>query len=182
MSSKSAEILVKRKTCIWPGSVLSSVGARSLCTHWKSCVVTEWTVMRWRRFTRRWCSPSSSPAWWGFATSSDKGWIEGCTRTTRGSAQSVSWPDPTASQLAEDAENILADPQHALFFTTFCQAELTTRINCDLAVMTVLCLWLLSLTPETSDSCSKTCISVHELKNNLFYPHIVHCCVLSTFH
>ena len=122
--------------------------------------------MRWRRFTRRWCSPSSSPAWWGFATSSDKGWIEGCTRTTRGSAQSVSWPDPTASQLAEDAddtlfENILADPQHALFFTTFCQAELTTRINCDLAVMTVL--WLLSLTPETQlpDNCLQTRISLH---------------------
>jgi len=50
-----------------------------------------------------------------------------------------------------------------MFFTTSCQAELTTRINCDLAVTTVL--WLLSLTPETSllDSCSKTCISVHKL-------------------
>jgi len=50
-----------------------------------------------------------------------------------------------------------------MFFTTSCQAELNTHINCDLAVMTVL--WLLSLTPETSllDSCSKTCISVHKL-------------------
>ena len=55
-----------------------------------------------------------------------------------------------------------------MFFTTSCQAELTTRINCDLAVTTVL--WLLSLTPETSllDSCLKTCISLHKLILNLF--------------
>jgi len=31
-------------------------------------------------------------------------------------------------------------------------------------------------------SCLKTCISLHKLILNLFYPHIVHCCVLSTFH
>jgi len=50
-----------------------------------------------------------------------------------------------------------------MFFTTSCQAELNTHINCDLADMTVL--WLLTLTPETSllDSCSKTCISLHKL-------------------
>jgi len=46
-----------------------------------------------------------------------------------------------------------------MFFTTSCQAELNTHINCDLAVMTVL--WLLSLT--ILDSCSKTCISLHKL-------------------
>jgi len=61
-----------------------------------------------------------------------------------------------------------------MFFITSYQAELNTRINCDLAVTTVL--WLLSLTPETSllDSCSKTCISLHKLYLNLFYSHNVH--------
>jgi len=53
-----------------------------------------------------------------------------------------------------------------MFFTTSCQAELTTRINCDLAVTTVL--WLSSLT--ILDSCSKTCISVHKLFFKLILP------------
>jgi len=62
-----------------------------------------------------------------------------------------------------------------MYVCNSCQAELSTHINCDLAVMTVP--WLLSLTPETSllDSCSKTSIKTY------FYPHIVHCCVLPTF-
>ena len=47
-----------------------------------------------------------------------------------------------------------------VFFTTSCQAELTTH-KLRLAVMTVL--WLLSPMPETSlqDSCLKTCIRVY---------------------
>jgi len=69
-------------------------------------------------------------------------------------------------------ENILADPN--MFFTTSSQAELATRINCDLAVMTVL--WLLSPTSETSslDSCSKTCISVHKLLKKTYFTLILY--------
>jgi len=59
-------------------------------------------------------------------------------------------------------KNILANPRyvhHLLPGGGSCRAELTTHINSDLAVMTVL--WLLSPTPETSlrDSCSQRCIS-----------------------
>ena len=56
----------------------------------------------------------ASPAWWGFATSSDKGRIEAhVRRVVRLNT------DPTASQLAEDADdtlfgNILANPRHVL--------------------------------------------------------------------
>jgi len=56
----------------------------------------------------------ASPVWSGFATSSDKGRIEAhVRRVVRLNT------DPTASQLAEDAddtlfENILANPQHVL--------------------------------------------------------------------
>jgi len=58
----------------------------------------------------------ASPAWWGFATSSDKGRIEAHVRhAVRLSLYQDT--DPTASQLAEDAddtltlfENILANP------------------------------------------------------------------------
>ena len=62
----------------------------------------------------------ASPAWWSFATSSDKGRIEAHVRhAVRLSLYQDT--DPTASQLAEDAdgtltlfENILANAQHVL--------------------------------------------------------------------
>jgi len=60
----------------------------------------------------------ASPAWWGFATSSDKGQIEAhVQRAVRLNLYHDT--DPTVSQLAEDVddtlfENILADPQHVL--------------------------------------------------------------------
>jgi len=121
--------------------------------------------MRWRRFTSRWCSPISSTLTpvgalqphqikVGLKHTYDArfGWT--CIKT-----------------LTPRCHNLLRTPMtHCsktfypilnMFFTTSCQAELTTRINCDLAVMTVL--WLLSLTPETQlpDNCLQTRISLH---------------------
>ena len=60
----------------------------------------------------------ASPAWWGFATSSDKGRIEAHVRRAI-RLNLYQDTDPTVSQLAEDAddtlfENILANPQHVL--------------------------------------------------------------------
>jgi len=56
----------------------------------------------------------ASPAWWGFATSSDKGRIEAHVRRAV-RLNLYQDTDPTVSQLAEDAddtlfENILANP------------------------------------------------------------------------
>jgi len=60
----------------------------------------------------------ASPAWWVFATSSDKGRIEAHVRRTV-RLNLYHDTDPTASQLAEDAddtlfENILANLQRVL--------------------------------------------------------------------
>jgi len=57
----------------------------------------------------------ASPAWWDFATSSDKGRIEAHVRRLNIYQDT----DRTASQLPEDAddtlfENILVNPQHVL--------------------------------------------------------------------
>jgi len=119
-----------------------------------------------------------SCATWGHRTSpSQKRWLT--PRSVRLNLYQDT--EPTAWQLAEDADDTVFENILAMFFTTSCQAELNTHINCDLADMTVL--WLLSPTPETSlrDSCLKTCISVHKLILNVLYPHIAHCCILSTF-
>jgi len=96
--------------------------------------------------------------------------------------------DPTASQLAEDAddtlfENILADPQHVLHHLLPSRTQHSYKLrprrhDCSLTVKTD----------------ARNFINRHLFKDmyvlvyiNLFfktyfYPHIAHCCVLSTFH
>jgi len=123
----------------------------------------------------------ASPAWWGFATSSDKGRIEAHVR--RAVQLNLHHDtDSTASQLAEDAgdtlfENILADPQHVLHHLLPSRTQHSYKLR-----------------PRRHDSSltvksdARNFITRHVLVyinlffKTYFYPHIVHCCVLSTFH
>jgi len=150
--------------------------------------------MRWRRFTSRWCSPSSSTLLQpggALQLHQIKVGLKQTYDVRFGSTLNLyhawHWPHCVTTCWGRRWHFVRKHSSRSstcsAICTTSCQAELNTHINCDLAVTTVL--WLLSLTPETSllDSCSKTCISVHKLIfKTYFYPHIVHCCVLSTFH
>jgi len=132
--------------------------------------------MRWRQFTSRWCSPSSStllqPAEALLPHQINVGLKH--TYDARFGSTSIKTLIPLCHNLLRTPMTFCSKTFSSIlnmFFTTSCQAELNTHVNCDLADTTVL--WLLSLTPETSllDSCSKTGISLHKLIfKKLFLP------------
>jgi len=130
----------------------------------------------------------ASAAWCGFVISSDKGRIE--AHIWSAVRLNLHYDtDATVSQLAEDAddilfENILANPQHVLHHLLPSRTHHSYKLwphhlDCSLTVKSDARNFI---TRQLFDMYKFTCISLHELILNLFYPHIVHCCVLSTFH